>query len=178
MRKTLWEYCKVEFERSPIWSIITSCFKADVRHLWNMHHNVQWADNNWTINPTSSPGLFPFLREKPWGRGCQISWETKLAFWGRKEFLNPVIVYNKRRFNIQDRKKLSTHNLSFPSRSLFQVMDLGVLSRDLYCESSRGRRTCSREELARPSKYFVWLQNIDAGNKLPAIYREVLPRDS
>ena len=42
---------------------------------------------------------------------------------------------NKRRFNLQVGKKRFTHKLSIPSRSLFQVMDLGVFARDLYCES-------------------------------------------
>ena len=42
--------------------------------------------------------------------------------------------YNKRRFNLQDRKKYFTHKISIPSRNLFQVMGLGVFSRYLYCE--------------------------------------------
>lgn len=42
---------------------------------------------------------------------------------------------NKRRFNLQDSKKLFTHKLLFPSRNFYQVMDLDVLSLDLYCES-------------------------------------------
>ena len=42
---------------------------------------------------------------------------------------------NKRRFNLQVEKKPFTHKLSIPSRSLFQVMGLGVFARDLYCES-------------------------------------------
>ena len=42
---------------------------------------------------------------------------------------------NKRRFNLQVGKKPFTHKLSIPSRSLFQVMGLGVFARDLYCES-------------------------------------------
>ena len=42
---------------------------------------------------------------------------------------------NKRRFNLQDRKKLFTLKLLVPSRNFYQVMDLDVLSRDLYCES-------------------------------------------
>ena len=42
--------------------------------------------------------------------------------------------YNKRRFNLQDRKKYFTHKISIPSRNLFQVMGLGVFSHDLYCE--------------------------------------------
>ena len=41
---------------------------------------------------------------------------------------------NKRRFNLQDRKKRFTGKLLIPSRNIYQVMDLDVLSRDLYCE--------------------------------------------
>ena len=42
---------------------------------------------------------------------------------------------NKRRFNLQDKKKLFTRTLLIPSRNIYQEMDLDVLSRDLYCES-------------------------------------------
>ena len=42
--------------------------------------------------------------------------------------------YNKRRFNLQNRKKPFTRKISIPSRNLFQEMGLGVFSRDLYCE--------------------------------------------
>ena len=42
---------------------------------------------------------------------------------------------NKRRFNLQDRKKLFTRKHLIPSRNIYQVMDLDVLSRDLCCES-------------------------------------------
>ena len=38
---------------------------------------------------------------------------------------------NKRRFNLQDRKKLFTRKHLIPSRNIYQVMDLDVLSRDL-----------------------------------------------
>ena len=42
---------------------------------------------------------------------------------------------NKRRFNLQDRKNRFTRKLLIPSRNIYQVRDLNVLSRDLYCES-------------------------------------------
>ena len=48
---------------------------------------------------------------------------------------------NKRRFNLQDRKNVFTRKLLIPSRNIYQVMDLAVLSRDLYCES-RGKTSC------------------------------------
>ena len=35
------------------------------------------------------------------------------------------LLHNKRRFNLQDRKKRFTHKLSTPSRNLYQVMNLG-----------------------------------------------------
>ena len=42
---------------------------------------------------------------------------------------------NKRRLNLRDRIKRFTRKLLIPSRSIYQVMNLDVLSRDLYCES-------------------------------------------
>ena len=47
-------------------------------------------------NPaTSSPGLFPFLREKPWGRGCPIPLRLRVSFSAHKlwdgVFVKPTI---------------------------------------------------------------------------------------
>ena len=41
-----------------------------------------------------------------------------------------VSVYNETKIQFTGKK-----NLSIPTRNLYQVMDLGVLARDLYCES-------------------------------------------
>ena len=58
---------------------------------------------------------------------------------------------NKCRFNLQERKKLFTRKPLIPSRNIYQVMDLDLLSRDFYLNHVTKRLVRSR--FWSPTKY-------------------------
>ena len=130
--------------------------------------NWMWPDTAFSLTPDSIQGWFSSLHA--WGKSkCT---EGKSCVLCNNWTLRWFLLFNERRFNLQDRKKLFTHKLSIPSQNIYQVRDLGILSYDLYCETCDkgilsvqcwsttkffdGFPNCALEHVLLPQSSFIW----------------------